>query len=153
MEENATDVTSSGVPGLVKELLRSINCRNIPRGTGYRHKAVFGQELGHVQGITARLHIDPQAMPHFCKARTMPYTLHVEQELQPLVTARIIKQVEFADWVASIVPVIKPDGSVRICRDYKTLTLYILQIEDLFAYQQFPLDDASKQSKTNKDGY
>ena len=135
-----------------------------------RHEAVFGPELGCVQGTTAKLQVDPEAAPRFCKARTVPYALRsrVEQELQRLVSQGVIEQVEFSDWAAPIVPIVKPDGSIRICGDYKTtvnrvakLDPYpIPRIEDLFAslsggklfskldlahaYQQIPLDDASK---------
>ena len=101
----------------------------------------------------------------------MPYALcsRIEQELHRLETAGIIERVEFAEWAAPIVPVSKPDGSVRICGDYKTTVNRVAKrdpypiprIEDLFAslaggklftkldlahaYQQIPLDEASKQ--------
>ena len=39
-----------------------------------KHKAVFGPELGCVQGITAKLHVDPQAS-RFCRAHNVPYAL------------------------------------------------------------------------------
>ena len=76
---------------------------------------------------------------------------------------------EFAEWVAPIVPVTKPNGSVRICGDYKVtvnkvakLETYPLpRMEDLFAslaggkqfikldlahaYQQIPLEEESNQ--------
>ena len=76
----------------------------------------------------------------------------------------VIEPVQFADWAAPIVPVIKGDGSVRICGDYKVtinkaakVDQYpIPRIDDLFAslsggkkfalshaYQQVPLDEAS----------
>ena len=31
----------------------------------------------------------------------------------------MIKQVQFSDWAAPIVPVTKADGTIRICGDYK----------------------------------
>ena len=79
---------------------------------------------------------------------------------------------EFADWAFPIVPVVKTDGSVRLCGDYKVtvnqvakLDKYpILRIDDLFssleggktfskldlahAYQQIPLDNDSKKFTT-----
>ena len=108
-----------------------------------QHTAVFKEELGVVQGVTAKIHADPQATPKFCKARPVPYALRgkINQELQRLEKNGIIKPVEFAEWAAPIVPVLKPDGSVRICGDYKTtvnqvakLDTYPLpRIEDIFA--------------------
>ena len=63
------------------------------------------------------------ARPRFCKPRTVPYALRakVNQELERLEKAGVIKPVQFADWAAPIVPVLKPDldGSVRLCGDYK----------------------------------
>ena len=100
----------------------------------------------------------------------MPYALRswIEQELTRLEDSGIIERVEFSDWAAPIMPVVKPDGSVRICGDYKLtsncvakLDTYPLpRIEDLFAslsggkqfskldlahaYQQILLDDESR---------
>ena len=65
----------------------------------------------------------------------------VEQELDHLVTEGILEPVQFADWAALIVPVLKSDGqSVRICGDFRLtinqasrLDRYpIPRIEDLF---------------------
>ena len=135
-----------------------------------KHAPVFKEELGLVKGVTAKLHVDPTATPRFCKARSVPYALRsrIEQELTRLEDSGIIERVEFSDWATPIVPVVKPDGSVRICGDYKLtanrvakLDTYPLpRIEDLFAslsggkqfskldlahaYQQIPLDKESK---------
>jgi hypothetical protein len=79
-----------------------------------------------------------------------------------------LEKVEFSDWATPIVPVLKPDGSVRICGDYKaTINPYIdvqeysmPSAEELFtqlnggeidlssAYEQVLLDDDSKQYVT-----
>ena len=105
--------------------------------------------------------------PRFCKPRTVPYALRgrVEQELDCLERDGIIQPVEFSEWAAPIVPVVKTDGSIRICGDYKVtvnqaakLDTYPLpRSDDLFAslaggktfttldlahaYQQIPLDE------------
>ena len=97
----------------------------------------------------------------------MPYALNVKVETE-LRKNGVIRHVEFAQWAAPIVPIVKADGSIRICGDYK-LTVnraaktdsYLLPcIEDLFAslsggqlfskldlahaYQQIPLDEDSQ---------
>ena len=43
----------------------------------------------------------------------------VEKELRRLEEQGVIAPVEFSDWAAPIVPVVKKDGSIRICGDYR----------------------------------
>ena len=50
-------------------------------------------------------------------------------ETDRLAKAGIIKPVEFSDWAAPIVPVLKPDGSVRICGDYKVTINHVAIVE------------------------
>lgn len=82
---------------------------------------VFREELGTMQGVTAKIHVDPNATPKFYKARSVPFALQagVEEELERLQKQSIIEPVQFSDWAAPIVPVVKSDGKVRICGDYK----------------------------------
>ena len=81
---------------------------------------------------------------------------------------RVIEGVEHSDWAAPIVPILKSDGSIRICGDHKLTvnqvikrdTFPLLHIVDLFAaleggqtfskldlaqaYLQIPLVETSK---------
>lgn len=139
-----------------------------------KHATLFKDELGSVQGVTAKFHINSDAQPKFFKPRPVPYALQskVEDELSRLESAAIIKPVKFSYWAAPIVPVVKPDGSIRICGDYKvtinqaskTDTYPLPKIEDLFAslsggqlfskldlasaYQQIHLEEESKEYTT-----
>ena len=107
-----------------------------------RHSAVFEEGQGKLVGYKAKITLDPQATPRFCKARPMPYALKakVEEELDCLTTDGIIEPRQFADWAAPIVPVLKGDQTVHICGDFKQtinqaskLDRYpIPKIEDLF---------------------
>ena len=56
----------------------------------------------------------------FC-ARPVPYALRekVSAELEQPCKADIINPVQFSQWVAPIVPMLKNDGSMRISGDYK----------------------------------
>ena len=137
-----------------------------------KYKGVFESGLGTLKGFKAKITVEPDATPKFCKARPVPYSLRdqVEAELQRLVKEGILEPVEHADWASPIVAILKADKkSVRICGDFKQtvnpvsrLDRYpIPKIEDLFAklaggqqftkldlsqaYQQLPLDDESKQ--------
>ena len=59
--------------------------------------------------------------PHFFKPRSVPLALKtkVEAELERLVEEGIVEPVTFSEWAAPIIPVMKGDGSIRICGDYK----------------------------------
>ena len=135
------------------------------------HSSVFDSKLGTLNDTTVTIHLDPTAQPRFCKARTVPYALKgkIEKELDRLVQQGVIEPICFSEWAAPIVPVLKKDGTVRICGDYK-LTVnqaakpdsYPLpKINDLFAslaggetfsklnaYLQIPLDEASQKLVT-----
>ena len=86
-----------------------------------RYAEVFEDELGVIKGVEAQIDVDPQAQPRFCKARPVPLALKdkVEAELDRLQKEGIIEPVQSAEWAAPIVPVVKSDGSVRICGDYR----------------------------------
>jgi len=70
--------------------------------------------------------VDPQAKPKFCKARSVPYAMkaQVEEQTSQLEKDGIIESVQYADWAAPIVPVLKADGkSLRICGDFSKQSL------------------------------
>lgn len=72
-------------------------------------------------GHQAKIYVDPDATPKYCKARPVPYAMHSKlAEPEHLKNEGIIKPVHFADWVAPIVPILKSDKkSVRICGNFK----------------------------------
>ena len=101
-----------------------------------KHSSVFNNEIGTLKGIKVKLHADPNVKPKFFKARSVPYSLRekVETELGRLESTGIISPVQFCDWAAPIVPVMKSNGTIRICGDFKvtinsflklTLILYL----------------------------
>ena len=135
------------------------------------YKHVFESGLGTLKGYTAKIVVDPNAIPRYSKARSVTYALRrkVEEELTRLQADGIIDPLQFSDWAAPIVPVMKGDGkSVRICGDFKQTVNQaskvdrypIPKIEDLFAklaggksftkldmsqaYQQIQLDEESQ---------
>ena len=57
-----------------------------------KHTAVFQDELGTVQGVTAKFYINPDVQPKFFEAHPVPYALQskVEDELTRLESADII---------------------------------------------------------------
>ena len=138
------------------------------------HAELFKDELGLVKGTKVKLFVDDSCKPAFFKARTVPYALRkkVEAELDRLEKDGVVEKVQFSSWAAPIVPILKRDGSLRICGDYK-LTVnkaaivdkYPLpRIEDILsslgnakvfskldlanAYLQLPLEEESKEYVT-----
>lgn len=96
------------------------------------HKDVFEEGLGTLKGTKVKIYVDPQAKPRYHKARPVPYALKstIELELDRLESEGIISPVEFSEWAAPIVPVVKPDGSVRICGDYKVTVNQVSKLDN-----------------------
>ena len=82
---------------------------------------LFKDELGTVQNYQVKLHVNSEALPRFCEARPVPYALKepIEQELERLEHLKIIEKVNHSEWASPVVPVLKPDGHIRLCGDYK----------------------------------
>ena len=86
-----------------------------------RYPCVFQEGLGTLKGFRVRIYVDPDTPPRFNPAHSVPYALwdKVEKELQRLQEGGTIEPVEFAEWAAPIVAVLKRDrSSVRICGDF-----------------------------------
>lgn len=108
-----------------------------------KHKTIFEGSQGTVKGVTASLLLKADATPKFCSPRQIPFALKplVEQEIQRLVDNQSFEKVTYSDWGTPIVPVVKPDGSIRLCGDYKVTVYPQLQVaqhplpkpEDMFA--------------------
>ncbi len=59
--------------------------------------------------------------PIYLRPRPVPLALRpkVALEQEQLERDGVIEPVAFSAWAAPIVPVVKPDGSIRICGDFK----------------------------------
>ena len=134
------------------------------------HSSLFKEELGMINGVTAKLHVSADAKPRFFRPRSLPYALRsrVDQALEKLEADGIMEAVDFSEWAAPIVPVVKWDGTIRVCGDYKLTVNQAAQtdvyplplVDDLFAsvaggktftkldlahaYQQLQLDETSR---------
>ena len=49
-----------------------------------KYSTVFQGGLGKLQGFKAKIHVEPEAKPRFCRARSVPYAMRekVEAELK-----------------------------------------------------------------------
>ena len=77
--------------------------------------------MGTLLGVKVKIHIRPNACHCFFRPRPVPYALRakVETELDRLQKVGVIEPVQFSEWAAPIVPILKQDGSLRLCGDYK----------------------------------
>ena len=140
-----------------------------------KHPEVFKDELGTLKDAKTQLFVKPGAVPKFHKPRRVPHAIKggaIEQELDRLENMGVLEKVRFSNWAAPIVPVVKPDGGVRICGDYKVTVNSTLEVdqhplpnpEELFvalsggenftkldlsrAYQQILLEENSREFVT-----
>ena len=139
-----------------------------------QHSDVFREELGTVKDVKVKLYVKENCTPKFFKSRTLPLALRekVSNELDRLEASGIIVPVKLSAWAAPVVPVIKKDGNIRLCGDYKVTVNSVAQnevyplprIEELFAavaggkifskldlshaYLQLQLDEASQEYVT-----
>ncbi|XP_062582729.1 uncharacterized protein K02A2.6-like [Saccostrea cucullata] len=95
-----------------------------------KYKDVFSDDVGTVKGITAKLSLK-ENKPKYVKARTVPFSLRakVEEELDRLEAEGTLTKVQHSDWATPIVPVLKKNGSVRICGDFKVTLNPLLNVD------------------------
>ena len=139
-----------------------------------KHPKLFAESLGTTKNFTAKLELKGDATPKFFHPRPVPYAMKekIEAELERLQKAGVIRRVSTSQWATPIVAVPKPDGSLRICGEYKVTLNPALMVdkhslptpESLFAtlagghlftkidlrhaYQQVPLDTESQKLVT-----
>ena len=161
-------------PSLIGHTIHSVQAESKLQSLLQQYSIVFSEGAGKLEGVEAKIVVDSAVPPKFCRARTVPHALKpkVEVELKLLQQTGIIEPIERSDWAAPIVPVVKKDGSVRICGDYRLTvnraakpdTYPLPRVDDIFAslsggktfskldlanaYQQIPLEQQSKQLVT-----
>ncbi|BES95665.1 Hypothetical Protein NTJ_08473 [Nesidiocoris tenuis] len=103
-----SDFSEVDAPPDVKEILE-------------KHREIFAPELGTYNKGKVSLQVQPGSSPKFFKCRTLPLALKdkVEAEIDRLVAEGILIPVENSAWATPIVPILKPDGSVRVCGDFR----------------------------------
>ena len=105
-----------------------------------KYAGVFSQALGLLKGVAAKIHVDASQAPKLFKLRSVPYVMKqkVELELDQLIETKVIEPVRYSEWSTAIVAVLKTDGSIRICGDYK---LTVNRVSHLEQYPIPTLDD------------
>ena len=98
----------------------------------HEYDEVFKDDPGVLQNVLVDLHVDKDVKPIFLKARQPPISMKkgIEEELDRLQRNGIIEPVKFSKWATPIVPILKSDGSVRICGDYKSTLNKVAPVEN-----------------------
>ncbi|XP_055913225.1 uncharacterized protein K02A2.6-like [Eupeodes corollae] len=107
---------------------------------------VFEEGLGKFTTAKVHLEVMPGTKPIFWKPRALPFAWKpiVEQKLNEFCDSGMMEPVDNADWGTPIVPVMKPNGDLRICGDFSvTLNKFLVdfkyplpRIEEIFASLQ-----------------
>ena len=85
--------------------------------------------------MKAKLYLKSDVTPKFCRARPLALALKpkVEAELERQEKRGVFRKVDVSEWATPVVPVVKPNGSIRLCGDYKVTLNPQLQVN------QYPL--------------
>lgn len=93
-----------------------------------RFASVFDEGLGSYTGGSVKLNLIENVKPVFCKPRPVPFAWRskIESQLKALVEKGVLVPVDNSDWGTPLVPIMKPNGEIRICGDYKsTINKYL----------------------------
>lgn len=104
---------------------------------------LFSGTLGTYNARTFKLGLKADAVPKFIKARPVPFAFQkkIDEEIDSLIELNIISPASSTEWGTPVVPIIKPNGKIRLCGDYKTtLNRFLVEVkhplpraEDIFA--------------------
>lgn len=96
------------------------------------YKDIFEPGVGKINGITVRLSVQENSQPIYKRARpvALPLVSKVSKEIERLVKEEIISKVNFSNYATPVVPIVKKDGSIRLCGDFKTTLNKVLNIDD-----------------------
>ena len=89
--------------------------------------------------VEHRLLIKPEFCPFQQPPRRMSkeVELKVKDEIQKLLKVGFIRPTSYAEWISNIVPVMKKNGKLRVCVDFRDLNLatpkdvYIITVADI----------------------
>nr|XP_039270990.1 uncharacterized protein K02A2.6-like [Styela clava] len=113
----------------------SPNLENSSDSSSIEYSDVFSGDVGCIKGTKAKLVLKKGAIPKFFPPRPVPFALRpkIEAELKRLERDDIITKVTFSEWATPIVPVLKKDGKIRLCADFKVTVNPVLCVD------QYPL--------------
>ncbi|XP_026316320.1 uncharacterized protein K02A2.6-like [Hyposmocoma kahamanoa] len=100
-----------------------------------RYPRLFSNKLGVFNKYKINLPLKEGVRPVFFKARPIAFSLRdkVGTEIDRLVKLGVLKPIEHAEYASPVVPVLKRNGSVRLCADYS------VTINKQLVVEQYPL--------------
>ena len=100
-----------------------------------QHADLLMYVLGPIKGVITTIHVDKTAQPQFIKHCAVPLALkaRVEEEIIKLEKAGIIEPVAHLEWAVTVVPLVKQNGSIRLCGDVK------LTVNKVASQEKYPL--------------
>lgn len=98
-----------------------IDLSNITKELPNKFPKLFGPGTGLYNKGVLKLVLRKNSQPKAFKARHLPFAMagKVENEINRLETLGHLKKVDVSEWATPIVPVIKSDGEVRVCGNFK----------------------------------
>ncbi|XP_063358759.1 uncharacterized protein K02A2.6-like [Cydia amplana] len=101
---------------------------------------LFSDELGCYNKTKIKLTLKENSKPVFIKARPIAFALRdkIDKEIDRLVNLGVLVPVEHSEYASPIVPVLKRNGTVRLCVDYS------VSINKQLVVEQYPLPTANE---------
>ncbi|GFT43087.1 transposon Tf2-6 polyprotein [Trichonephila clavipes] len=126
------------------------NCRFISS------KCNFCGKIGHIKQACFASKRQMRNRLNKNRVRTVPFALkgRVENEIDRLEKEGIIEKVDSSEWATPVVPVVKSDGSIRLCADYSvTLNPNLIvpqhplpRLDEIFATIANPLNNLTRKN-------
>lgn len=87
-----------------------------------KYEVLFQDEAGVLKGDPVSIELKSNSQPVSLRFRPVPFALRhkIEDEINKLVEDKILIPVNHSEWSTPIVPVLKADGQIRLCGDFKT---------------------------------
>ncbi|XP_046405092.1 uncharacterized protein K02A2.6-like [Ischnura elegans] len=106
---------------LLNYSLNAMNCNRDLVILIKKHGDLFKSELGRFKYEKASLNTNESVMPIFFKPPHVPFDFKakIDEELDRLEKEGVISLVTNSEWGTPLVPVMQPDGRLRLCVDYK----------------------------------
>lgn len=99
----------------------NMNPDNVLQNIILKFPELFDEEPGCYRYGKVELRLKPNVYPVFHRPRQIAHCLKekVDAQLKSLENKGTITRITTSDWGTPLVPILKADGTVRICGDYK----------------------------------